>query len=158
MSSFSRFQDINQKRGIANKETNTSFILKGYPSIFIQNAVTGEKTAASVVSRQEKDLAYIYTHINNPIAVGSVWGAKGLKWLISEEIVIIKDVNWHKYVAFLCNVQVNNVWGYFISPEKKYIGVELNEKVLLNSKQQPVLVLGQDLLNIGDKFAIKDRA
>ena len=72
MSSFSRFQDINQKRGIANQETNASFIIKGYPSISIKNAQTGEEQPASVVNRQEKDLAYIYTHINQPIEVGSV--------------------------------------------------------------------------------------
>ena len=109
MSSFSRFQDINQKRGIANQQTSSGFIMKGYPSISIKNAVTNEEQDACVVNRQEKDLAYIYTHLNKPIEVGSVWGAKGLKWLISEEIIIIKDVNWHKYTAFLCNVEVNGL-------------------------------------------------
>lgn len=158
MSSFSRFQDINQKRGIANQETNASFIIKGYPSISIKNAQTGEEQPASVVNRQEKDLAYIYTHINQPIEVGSVWGAKELKWLISEEIVIIKNVAWHKYVAFLCNVEVDGFWGYFKSPEKTYINVVLQEKELLQSQQKPILVLGQDIFSIGDKFKIKDRA
>lgn len=158
MSSFSRFQDINQKRGIANKETNASFIIKGYPSISIKNAQTGEEQFASVVNRQEKDLAYIYTHTNQPIEVGSVWGAKGLNWLISEEIIIIKDVAWHKYTAFLCNVEVDGLWGYFKSPEKSYINVALREEELLQSQQKPLLVLGQDILNIGDKFKIKDRA
>ena len=158
MSSFSRFKDINQKRGMINQETNTQFIVKGYPSILITNATTNDEIAASVVNRQEKDMAYIYTHKDNPIDVGSVWGAKGLKWLISEEIVIIKDVSWRKYAAFLCNVQVDNLWGYFISPEKGRINVSLQQEVLLQSEQKPLLVLGKDILTIGDKFRIKDRA
>lgn len=157
MSSFSRFQDINQKRGIANKKTNASFIFKGYPTISILNA-SGEEVTASVVNRQEKDLAYIFTHIDNALTVGSVWGAKGLHWLISEEIVSIKEVAWHKYAAILCNVEVNGLWGYFLSPEKSYINVVLREEVLLQSQQKPILVLGQDALSINDKFIIKDRA
>ena len=72
MSSFSRFKDINQKRGMINQETNTQFIVKGYPSILITNATTNDEIAASVVNRQEKDMAYIYTHKDNPIDVGSV--------------------------------------------------------------------------------------
>ena len=158
MSSFSRFQDINQKRGMANQQTNSGFILKGYPSILIKNVVTNEELSASVVNRQEKDLAYIYTHVKQPIEVGSVWEAKGLKWLISEEIVVIKDVSWRKYVAFLCNVQVNGHWGYFISSEKSRINVELQKEILLQSQNKPMLVLGKDVLGIGDKFKIKDKA
>ena len=158
MSSFSRFQDINQKRGMANQQTNSGFILKGYPSILIKNAATNEELSASVVNRQEKDLAYIYTHIKQPIEVGSVWEAKGLKWLVSEEIVVIKDVSWRKYVAFLCNVQVNGHWGYFISSEKSRINVELQKEILLQSQNKPMLILGKDLLGIGDKFKIKDKA
>lgn len=158
MSSFSRFKDFNQKRGMINQETNSKFIVKGYPSILITNAATNDEIQASVVNRQEKDMAYIYTHKENPIEVGSVWGAKGLNWLISEEIIIIKDVSWHKYTAFLCNVQVNGLWGYFISPEKSSINVALREEVLLQSQQKPILVLGKDILDIGDKFTIKNRA
>lgn len=158
MSSFSRFQDINQKRGIANQQTDTRFIMKGYPSILIKSVDTDEELAACVVNHQEKDSAYIYTRKESPIEVGSVWGAKGLKWLISEEIIIIKDVNWHKYAALLCNVEVNGLWGYFISPERKHVAVSLRDEVLLQSQQKPILVLGADALGIGDKFIIKDRA
>ena len=157
MSSFSRFQDINQKRGIANQKTNASFIFNGYPTISILGT-SGDEITASVVNRQEKDSAYIYTHLEDNLPVGSVWSAKGLHWLISEEIVIIKDVSWHKYAAILCNVEINGTWGYFLSPEKSYINVALKQEVLLQSQQKPILVLGQDILNINDKFMIKDRA
>lgn len=158
MSSFSRFQDINQKRGMANQQTNSGFIIKGYPSILIKNVANDEELSASVVNRQEKDLAYIYTHIKQPVEVGSVWEAKGLKWLVSEEIVVIKDVSWHKYMAFLCNVQVNGQWGYFISPEKRHVDTVVKEKVLLQSQQHPLLVLGSNVLLIGDKIKINNRA
>lgn len=157
MSSFSRFQDINQKRGIANKQTNASFVLKGYPTISIQGP-SGEELTASVVNRQEKDSAYIFTNTSDLLKIGSVWSAKGLHWLIFEEIISIKDVNWRKYAAILCNVEINGSWGYFLSPERSYINVALKEDVVLQSQQKPVLVLGQDVLNINDKFMVKDRA
>lgn len=157
MSSFSRFQDINQKRGIANQKSNGSFIFKGYPTISI-TGTSNETVTASVVNRQEKDSAYIYTQKDTPLKVGSVWSAKGLHWLISEEIVIIKDVSWNKYTAILCNVEIDGLWGYFLSPEKSYINVALKQEVLLQSQQKPILVLGEDRLNINDKFMVKDRA
>lgn len=61
MSSFSRFQKINQSRGTtANHKTNAGFIMNGYPSIFITGA-NDAQVAACVVNKQEKDSAYIYT-------------------------------------------------------------------------------------------------
>ena len=156
MSSFSRFQDINQKRGIANQKTNSSFIFNGYPTISILST-SGDEVTASVVNRQEKDLAYIYTHIDQELPVGSVWSAKGLHWLISEEIVIIKDVSWHKYEAILCNVEINGLWGYFRSPEESYINTVLRQDVVVQSQQKPILVLGQDIMSIGDRFEVRGR-
>jgi hypothetical protein len=58
----------------------------------------------------------------------------------------------------LCNVEINGLWGYFLSAEKSYIRVALKEDVVLQSQQKPILVLGKDILNINDKFMIKDRA
>ena len=156
MSSFSRFQDINQKRGIANQKTNSSFIFNGYPTISILGT-SGDEVTASVVNRQEKDLAYIYTHIDQELPVGSVWSAKGLHWLISEEIVIIKDVSWHKYEAILCNVEINGLWGYFRSPEESYINTVLKQDVVVQSQQKPILVLGEDVLSIGERFEVRGR-
>lgn len=82
MSSFSRFQKINQSRGTtANRKTNTSFVMSGYPSIFI-TGTDGSEIQACVVNKQEKDMAYIYTQnveqINDILPIGSTWGAKGL--------------------------------------------------------------------------------
>ena len=156
MSSFSRFQDINQKRGIANNKTNSSFIFNGYPTISILGT-SGDEVTASVVNRQEKDLAYIYTHVEQELPVGSVWSAKGLHWLISEEIVIIKDVSWRKYEAILCNVEVNGLWGYFRSPEESYINTVLKQDIVVHSQQKPILVLGQDALSIGERFEVRGR-
>ena len=157
MSSFSRFQEINQKRGIANQKTNSSFIFKGYPSISISGP-DGETVAASVVNRQEKDMAYIYTTLDTPLVVGSVWSAKGLHWLVSNEIVIIKDVSWHKYEAIHCNIEVDGKWGYFVGPKKSHIDVTLKESFLLQSQQEPVLVMPEGSLSINDKIMIKNRA
>lgn len=156
MSSFSRFQDINQKRGIANNKTNSSFIFNGYPTISILGT-SGDEVTASVVNRQEKDLAYIYTHIDQELPIGSVWSAKGLRWLISEEIVIIKDVSWHKYEAILCNVEINGLWGYFRGPEESYINTVLKQDVVVQSQQKPILVLGEDILPIGERFEVRGR-
>lgn len=161
MSSFSRFQKINQSRGTTGStKVNSGFIMNGYPSIFITNK-DDEKIQACVVNKQEKDMAYIFTQNTDQediLPIGSVWGAKGLHWLIMEEIISIKDVGWHKYLATLCNVEVNGEWGYFIGPEASYINTILREDLLLQTQQKPMLILANSTLKINDKIMIKGRA
>lgn len=157
MTSFSRFQERNKKRTVAQNKLNTSFIFKGYPSIEIQGSAD-QKIQASVVNKQEKDYAYVFTQTQDELEIGSVWTAKNLHLLITEEITIIKDVNWHKYHALLCNVQIDNHWGYFKGPEKSFLDVVLEKEVVWESPQKPVLVLPENLLNFRDKIVIKGRA
>ena len=157
MTSFSRFQERNKKRTVAQNKLNTSFIFKGYPSIEIQGSAD-QKIQASVVNKQEKDYAYVFTQTQDELEIGSVWTAKNLHLLITEEITIIKDVNWHKYHALLCNVQIDNHWGYFKGPEKSFLDVVLEKEVVWESPQKPVLVLPENILNFRDKIVIKGRA
>ena len=157
MTSFSRFQERNKKRTVAQNKLNTSFIFKGYPSIEIQGSAD-QKIQASVVNKQEKDYAYVFTQAQDELEIGSVWTAKNLHLLITEEITIIKDVNWHKYHALLCNVQIDNHWGYFKGPEKSFLDVVLEKEVIWESPQKPVLVLPENVLNFRDKIVIKGRA
>ena len=157
MTSFSRFQERNKKRTVAQNKLNTSFIFKGYPSIEIQGSVD-QKIQASVVNKQEKDYAYVFTQTQDELEIGSVWTAKNLHLLITEEITIIKDVDWHKYHALLCNVQIDNHWGYFKGPEKSFLDVVLEKEVVWESPQKPVLVLPENILNFRDKIVIKGRA
>ena len=157
MTSFSRFQERNKKRTVAQNKLNTSFIFKGYPSIEIQGSAD-QKIQASVVNKQEKDYAYVFTQTQDELEIGSVWTAKNLHLLITEEITIIKDVDWHKYHALLCNVQIDNHWGYFKGPEKSFLDVVLEKEVIWESPQKPVLVLPENILNFRDKIVIKGRA
>ena len=157
MTSFSRFQERNKKRTVAQNKLNTSFIFKGYPSIEIQGSAD-QKIQASVVNKQEKDYAYVFTQAQDELEIGSVWAAKNLHLLITEEITIIKDVDWHKYHALLCNVQIDNHWGYFKGPEKSFLDVVLEKEVIWESPQKPVLVLPENVLNFRDKIVIKGRA
>ena len=157
MTSFSRFQERNKKRTVAQNKLNTSFIFKGYPSIEIQGSAD-QKIKASIANKQEKDYAYVFTQRQDELEIGSVWTAKNLHLLITEEITIIKDVNWHKYHALLCNVQIDNHWGYFKGPEKSFLDVVLEKEVIWESPQKPVLVLPENILNFRDKIVIKGRA
>ena len=157
MTSFSRFQERNKKRTVAQNKLNTSFIFKGYPSIEIQGSAD-QKIQASIANKQEKDYAYVFTQRQDELEIGSVWTAKNLHLLITEEITIIKDVNWHKYHALLCNVQIDNHWGYFKGPEKSFLDVVLEKEVIWESPQKPVLVLPENILNFRDKIVIKGRA
>lgn len=157
MTSFSRFQERNKKRTVAQNKLNISFIFKGYPSIEIQGSAD-QKIQASVVNKQEKDYAYVFTQTQDELEIGSVWAAKNLHLLITEEITIIKDVDWHKYHALLCNVQIDNHWGYFKGPEKSFLDVVLEKEVVWESPQKPVLVLPENILNFRDKIVIKGRA
>lgn len=157
MTSFSRFQERNKKRTVANNKLNTNYIFKGYPSIEITGGVD-QKIQASVVNKQEKDYAYVFTQLDDSLPIGSIWTAKNLNLLITEEITIIKDVNWHKYHALLCNVQIDNHWGYFKGPEKSFLDIALEREVIWESPQKPILVLPENVLNFRDKIVIKGRA
>ena len=186
MNRFERFRNRNLKHGEAAQEVNTHFIFKGYPSIKLQNRNTvawleeirhkilytenneslsidiapvdfATEIQAAVVNQQEKDKAYIYTQLDTPLPMGSIWGAKTLYWLIAEEIITIKDVNWHKYLSYLCNIQVEDVWGYFIGPEKRYVNIANEKDASLESLQKPVLVLPEGILGFKDKIVIKNR-
>ena len=186
MNRFERFRNRNLKHGEAAQEVNTHFIFKGYPSTKLQNRNTAAwleeirhkilytenneplsiditpvdfatEIQAAVVNQQEKDKAYIYTQLNTPLPMGSIWGTKTLCWLIAEEIITIKDVNWHKYLSYLCNIQFEYVCGYFIGPEKRYINIANEKDASLESLQKPVLVLPEGILGFKDKIVIKDR-
>lgn len=157
MTSFSRFQERNKKRTVANNKLNTNYIFKGYPSIEITGGAD-QKIQASVVNKQEKDYAYVFTQLDDSLPIGSIWTAKNLNLLITEEITIIKDVNWHKYHALLCNVQIDNHWGYFKGPEKSFLDIALEREVIWESPQKPILVLPENVLNFRDKIVIKGRA
>lgn len=157
MTSFSRFQERNKKRTVANNKLNTNYIFKGYPSIEIKGSAD-QRVQASVVNKQEKDYAYVFTPLADNLSIGSVWTAKNLHLLITEEITIIKDVDWHKYHALLCNVQIDNHWGYFKGPEKSFLDVALEKEVIWESPQKPVLVLSENVLDFRDKIVIKGRA
>jgi len=157
MNSFERFKKLNQDRVVANDNISTKFVFNGYPSTTI-TSTTGVAKTAAIVNRQEKDLAYIYTYTSDPLDIGSVWSAKNCHWLISEEFVIIKNVKFHKYLAYLCNTQVGTNYGFFKGPQESAINVALKEKVLLQSQQHPILILGGQPLNIDDKILISNRS
>ena len=71
MTSFSRFQERNKKRTVANNKLNTNYIFKGYPSIEIKGR-SDQKVQASVVNKQEKDYAYVFTPLADNLSIGSV--------------------------------------------------------------------------------------
>lgn len=158
MSSFTRWQQKQLKRTVAQAQLNSSFMANGYPSIKITGS-DGKEIQAAVVNKQEQDYAYIFTKIDEPLDIGSIWTAKTLHMLVSEEIVVIKDVRWHKYLAFLCNTQIGDWWGYFKGPEKSFINITLKQNVILESQQKPVLILPSAAqLDFKDKIIIKNRA
>jgi hypothetical protein len=80
-----------------------------------------------------------------------------LHFLIVEEIVIIKDVQWKKYVALLCNVLIDDMWCYFKGSEKAAISTSIRENVFLNTQAKPVLVSAAKL-GFRDKIIINNRA
>lgn len=147
----------------ATNDIGTNFLFKGYPSTQISNEqieddiIVTTTVNAAVVNEQEKDKAYIYTSLEDKLAVGSVWGAKTLHWLIAEEIITIKHVHWNKYLAYLCNIEVENTWGYFKGPEKNYVNIKNEYGASLESLQKPVLVLPANILGFEDKIVINQR-
>lgn len=155
MSNFDRFKERNKIRANATVRSNSTFIFKGYNSTLIKNGTS--ELQAAVVNQQEKDSAYIYTQLNDHLQIGSCWEAKTLHFLITEEIITIKDVEWHKYLAVLCNINLDGIWGRFIGPEEKYVATALKQDILLTSQQKPIIILPSNTLNFGDKVIIKNR-
>lgn len=155
MTSFERFKARNQKRVEANQSLNANFIFKGYPSVQIKK--DDVSVPAAVVNQHEKDKSYVYTRLQDELKVGEVWTAKTLPILITDEVVIIRDVEWHKYIGFNCNINVEGRWGYFKGPEKSYISISLDKDAAWSSGQKPVLVLPEHVLGFEDKIVIKGR-
>lgn len=153
---FDSFQKRQKQFAKAEQELNTQFIFNGYPSVKIING--SERMQAVVVNKQESEEAYIYTTLNKPLKLGSVWEAKGLHFIVADEITIMKDVNWHKYYCYLANVNVKDSWYFFYGPKKSKINVSLKQNVFLESSQTPVLVTPGAPLKLGDKIMIGERA
>ena len=156
MNSFQRFQERNKKGMVATQSYNSQFIKNGLQSTLIVGPA-GEKMQAAVVNKQEQDYAYIYTDLNNSLACGSTWVVKDLHFIITKEITTIQDVNWRKYHALICNVNINDTdWGYFKGPGKTFIEVKVSNNIL-ESSQRPVLVVREGLLQLKDKIVLKGR-
>ena len=158
MNSFDRFQEKNKIRAKAIDGGSSRFIEGGYNSRIITNIQNNTKLHAAIVNEQEKDSAYIYTHLNEPLNIGSIWEAKSLYFLITEEIIIMKDVQWHKYLAVLCNCNFDGIWGYFKGPEETYINIALKHNTYLTSLQKPLIILPENAISFGDKIVIKNRS
>ena len=158
MNSFDRFQEKNKIRAKAIDGGSSRFIENSYNSRIITNIQNNTKLHAAIVNEQEKDSAYIYTHLNEPLNIGSIWEAKSLYFLITEEIIIMKDVQWHKYLAVLCNCNFDGIWGYFKGPEETYINIALKHNTYLTSLQKPLIILPENTISFGDKIVIKNRS
>ena len=72
MSNFNRFQEKNKIRANSINGGNSLFIDNGYNSRIITNLKNNIKLHAAIVNEQEKDSAYIYTHLNEPLTIGSM--------------------------------------------------------------------------------------
>lgn len=152
MNSFERFRNKQHRRVAANDHYNSQFIFNAYNSALITNDEV--EVAAAVVSKQEKDQGYIYTHAPDYLPIGSVWETKGLHWLIVEEIINIKDTDYHKYFALLCNVDLGITWGYF----KSRLGIRNEQDTALESTQEPQITLPSNYLQYQDKVVLDGRA
>lgn len=150
---FTRFKERNQKHQEAVDRKNASFVFQGLNSTTITK--DDISLTAAVVNLQEQNQGYIYTLLNDTLNIGEVWIVKTLHFLITEEIVTIKDVKYHKYLAELCNVQVGDNWGYFSTSNKS--DIDLKQSTILVSLQKPYIVLPDGSLNVGDKIILSGR-
>ena len=73
MGAFERFKASQTQRAVANRSFNAGFLVNGASAATIIN--TFDKTvkiSAAVVNKQESDIAYIYTDLQNPLKIGSI--------------------------------------------------------------------------------------
>lgn len=155
--SFERFKLRNQLMNPSEKNKNADFIIKGYASTTMISDLDNTVTHLGYVyNKQEKDEGYIYTYYDEPLAIGSCWNVKGLHFLVDEEIIIIKDVSFRKYHAFLCNIETPNGWWYFKKDD--YIDVSLRKDSFIKSLAKPLLITPGKPFDYNDKVLIADRA
>lgn len=152
MNSFERFKNKQRRRDSANEHYNAQFIFNAYNSAIIHKDEL--ELNAAVVSKQEKDQGYIYTHYNDILQPGDIWEVNTLHWLIVEEIISIKDTDYHKYFALLCNVDLGITWGYF----KSRLGIRNEQDTALESTQEPQITLPAHFLDYQDKIVLDGRA
>lgn len=161
--SFERFKIRNRLTNASALSSNTRFVFQGNSSVRIvkqQVSLSEEEEQeevclqAAVVNKQERDSAYVYTQLKDKLDIGTVWKAKDLFLLITEKVTMIKDVNWNKYTAVLCNVEVDGLHGFFKRSEESYVNIALKERSAITSQQKPVLVMASGALKFGDKIMI----
>lgn len=151
MNSFERFQNKQKRRDSSTEHVNARFIWNAYNTTVITDGQT--KIEAAVVSQQEKDKGYIYTHFNDILIPGQIWETNNLHFLIVEEIVNIKDTDYHKYYALLCNVDLGITWGYF----RSNLNIKEEQETVLISKQNPMLTIPSAILDFEDKLVLQGR-
>ena len=105
MTSFDRFRTKNLNKIVSKKKANTKFIFNGIPSTTI-SFESRDDLEVCLVNQQEKNLAYVYSELDNPLDEGTIFSCKGLYFLIVEHIMIVEDVDFNKYKAF--NKHVDN--------------------------------------------------
>ena len=122
---FSRFQARNKKNVVNNRTVNTSFITNGENSTVLVDKNKNSINAA-VVNKQEQEVAYIYTELKDKLTIGSIWTtnknameeklneyannySNDIHLLVTQEITVIKNTGWNKYVAFPCNLEINGL-------------------------------------------------
>ena len=70
MNSFERFKNKQRRRDAANEHYNAQFIFNAYNTVEITCGT--DSVYAAVVSKQEKDQGYIYTHNDTTLDIGSI--------------------------------------------------------------------------------------
>ena len=66
-------------------------------------------------------------------------------------------MQWRKYLALLCNIDLDPYWGYFKGPEASYVNIHTIKEHSTESLQKPLLVLADGILNYQDKIVISGR-
>lgn len=151
MNSFERFKNKQKRRDSAAEHVNARFIFNAYNTTVITDGQS--EVEAAVVSLQEKDKGYIYTHFQDTLVPGQVWETKNLHYLIVEEIINIKDTDYHKYYALLCNVDLGITWGYF----RSNLSIKEEQETVLISRQNPTLTIPSAILEFEDKIVLQGR-
>jgi hypothetical protein len=158
---FDKFRALQTSNKHSNDAVAVQFITRGFPSLQILDLNTNKYIGAALIynNSEFRHGANVFVKDEDRLVVGGTYELEvdQDKLLIIDEDFIAKSLTFSKYLAVVCNVQIDEKnWAYFRSQNLTSMNVGLKSSVEL-STQKPLLIAKIGLLQINDIVLVNER-